>query len=67
MREGGGAVQWLGFSWQTGGARRTTAVAGQTGGGGASDRGRETTPSMRQAGPNGLMTRAGKENSRKKN
>jgi hypothetical protein len=60
-------VQWLGFSWRTGGARRTTAAAGRTGGGGASDRRREMTPSMRQAGSNGLMTRADKENSRKKN
>jgi hypothetical protein len=66
MREGGGTVQWLGFSWCTRGARHTPAVAGRTGGGGASDRRRETTPSMGQAGPNGLMTRAGRENSRKK-
>jgi hypothetical protein len=67
MREGGGAVQWLGFSRCTGGARRTTAVADRMGGGGASNRRRETTPSMGQAGPNDLMTRAGKENSRKEN
>jgi hypothetical protein len=61
MREGGGAVQRLGFSWCTGGVRRRPAVAGRTGGGGASDRRRETTPVVGQAGPNGLMTRAGKE------
>jgi hypothetical protein len=34
------------------------------GGGGASDRRRELNPGVGQAGPNGLMTRAGKENSR---
>jgi hypothetical protein len=37
MREGGGMVQWLGFSWCTGGARCTTAVASRTGGGGTSN------------------------------
>jgi hypothetical protein len=47
-------------------ARRTTATADRTGGGGASNRRRVTTPGVDQAGPNGLMTRAGKENSRKK-
>jgi hypothetical protein len=41
IREGGGTVQQLGFSWCTGGARRTTAVAGRTGGSGASDRRRK--------------------------
>jgi hypothetical protein len=66
MREGGGAVQRLGFSWCTGGARRITAVTGRTGEGGASDRRREMTPGVGQAGPNGLMTQVGKENSRKK-
>jgi hypothetical protein len=66
MREGGGAVQRLSFSWCTRGVRRTTAVAGRTGGGGASNRRRETTPGVGQAGPNGLMTRVGKENARKK-
>jgi hypothetical protein len=43
MREGGGVVQWLGFSWCTVGARRTMTVAGRTKGGGASNRRRETT------------------------
>jgi hypothetical protein len=41
MREGGGTVQWLGFSWCTGGARRTMAAVGRTGGSGASDRRRK--------------------------
>jgi hypothetical protein len=41
IREGGGTVQQLGFSWCTGGARHTTAAAGRTGGGGASDRRRK--------------------------
>jgi hypothetical protein len=61
MREGGGAVQQLGFSWCTGGARCTTAAADRTGSGSASGRRRETTPCVGQAGPNSLMTRAGKE------
>jgi hypothetical protein len=37
------------------------AVADRTCGDGASDRRRETTPDVGQAGPNNLMTRAGKE------
>jgi hypothetical protein len=41
MREGGGMVQRLGFSWCTGGAQRTTAATGRMGGGGASDRRRK--------------------------
>jgi hypothetical protein len=41
IREGGGTVQRLGFSWCTRGARHTTAATGRTGGGGASDRRRK--------------------------
>jgi hypothetical protein len=64
LKRGGGEEQQLGFSWCTGGERHTAAAAGQMGGGGASDRRRETAPGVGQAGPNGLMTRASKENSR---
>jgi hypothetical protein len=66
MGEGGGLMHWLSFSWCTGGARHTMAVAGRTGSGGASKRRREMTPGVGQAGPNGLITRAGEENSGKK-
>jgi hypothetical protein len=41
MKEGGGTVQRLGFSWCTGGAQRTMATTGRTGGSGASDRRRK--------------------------
>jgi hypothetical protein len=40
--------------------------AAHNSGGGAGNRRRETTPGVGQAGPNGLMTRVGKENARKK-
>jgi hypothetical protein len=42
-------------------------AAGRMGSGSASDRRRETTVGVGQAGPNDLMTRANKENSRKRN
>jgi hypothetical protein len=61
MREGGGAVQRLVFSWCISGAQRRTMAAVRMGGGGASIRRRETTPGVGQAGPDGLMTRAVKE------
>jgi hypothetical protein len=68
IREGGGTVQWLGFSWCTGGARRTTAMAGRTSGGGASDRRRKkgTGWTMGRSGrvgrmPLGLAQRENKE------
>jgi hypothetical protein len=41
MREGGGTVQRLGFSWCTRGVRCIVVAAGRTGGGGASDRRRK--------------------------
>jgi hypothetical protein len=70
MRERGGTVQHLGFSWCTGGARSTMAVAGRTGGGGASDQRRKkgTGWTMGRSGRVGRMPLgpARRENKEKK-
>jgi hypothetical protein len=70
MREGGGTLQQLGFSWCTGGARRTTVATGRTGGGSASDR-RRNKGAGRTMGRSGRVGRmplgpARRENKEKK-